>query len=82
LLAALAGAYAGYGAGSWLQLDAQLTDVLTLAAGALAAWTFLRLVRRADMTETILGSLSMTVCRSSETPGMCKGAASGPAYFN
>ena len=37
LLAALAGAYAGFVAGSELQLGSQMTDVLTLVAGGLAA---------------------------------------------
>lgn len=79
LLAGLAGAYAGYGAGSWLQLDPSVTDLLTLAAGGLAAWMFLRLIGRANTTETILKSLSMTACRRSETPDMCNGAKKAPA---
>ena len=82
LLAALAGAYAGYGAGAWLQLDPSMTDLLTLAAGGLAAWMFLRLIRRANTTETILKSLSVTACRCSETPNMCNRTAKTPAHPN
>jgi len=80
LLAALAGAYAGYGAGSWLQLDPHVIDLLTLAAGVLAAWVFLRLIRRANTTESILKSLSVTACHRSETPNMCLGATKTPVH--
>lgn len=82
LLAALAGAYAGFVAGSELQLGSQMTDVLTLVAGGLAAWIILRLLRRANMAESILKSLNMTVCRTSETPNMCHGTLDGSAHFN
>jgi len=82
LLAALAGAYAGFVAGSELQLGSQMTDVLTLVAGGLAAWIILRLLRRANMAESILKSLNMTVCRTSETPHMCHGTLDGTAHFN
>jgi len=78
LLAALAGAYAGNGVGSWLQLDPQTTDLMTLAAGIAAAWIFLRLIRRSNTTETILKSLRMTTCRYPETPDMCNGARNAP----
>lgn len=81
LLAALAGACSGYVAGSWLQLGPLMIDVLTLAAGGLAAWIFLRLIRRANTAETILKSLSMTVCLSPDTPDMCNGTARAPERF-
>ena len=82
LLAALAGAYAGFVAGSELQLGSQMTDVLTLVAGGLAAWVILRLLRRTNMAESVLKSLNMTVCRTSETPDMCQGTLDGTAHFN
>jgi len=82
LLAALAGAYAGYGAGTWLQLDPQMTDLLTLAVGGLAAWIILRLIRSANTTEAMLKSLGATVCLRSETPEMCHGASRPPEHFN
>jgi len=82
LLAGLAGAYAGYGAGSWLQLDPQMIDLLTFAAGGLAAWLFLRLISRANATETILKSLRVTACRCPERPDMCNGMAKTPAHPN
>jgi positive regulator of sigma E activity len=81
LLAALAGAYAGYGAGTWLQLSPLLLDTATLAAGVLAAWIFLRFIRSGKTTETILNSLSMTVCFPSDTPNMCNGTVNKPERF-
>jgi positive regulator of sigma E activity len=82
LLAALAGAYAGYGAGSWLQLDPLMTDLLTLAAGGLAAWIILRLNRSANTTEAMLESLGATACLRSATPDMCNGASRPPGQVN
>ena len=78
LLAALAGAYAGYSAGSWMQFGPLSIDALTLAAGVLAAWIFMRFIRSGKATETILDSLRMTVCFPSETPNMCNGRANKP----
>jgi positive regulator of sigma E activity len=80
LLAALAGAYAGYGAGSWLQWDPQMIDLATLAAGGLAGWLFLRLIRRSNTTETILKSLRVTACRLPDTPSLCNGSTKTPAH--
>ena len=59
-----------------------MTDLLTLAAGGLAAWLFLRLVRRTNASEAILKSLTMTACRCPETPDMCNGTAKTPAHPN
>ena len=78
LLAALTGAYAGYGAGSWSQSGPLLTDVLTLAGGCLAAWLFLRFVRHERTMQTLLDSLSVAVCSPSVTPGMCNDSAHKP----
>lgn len=78
LLAALAGAFAGYGAGIWAQSGPLLTDVLTLAGGGLAAWFFLRFIRRERTIQTLLESLSVAVCSPSGAPGMCNESAQKP----
>jgi hypothetical protein len=56
-----------------------MIDLLTLAAGGLAGWSFLRLIRRSNTTETILKSLRVTACRRPDTPGLCDGATKTPA---
>jgi len=81
LLAALAGAYAGYAAGSWFGLGPLATDMLTFAAGVLAASALLRSVRRANTAESILRSMSVTVCIRPDSPDMCNGTAKTPARF-
>lgn len=82
LLAAVAGAYAAYSAGVWLQLGPLPVDLLTLAGGGVAAWALLRINRRANATESILQSLHMTACQRSDTPDLCQGATKAPAHFN
>ncbi len=81
LLAALAGAFAGYGAGSWLQLSPLLLDMATLAAGGMAAWIFLRFIRSEKIAETVVNSLRMTVCFPSDTPNMCNVTPGKPERF-
>jgi positive regulator of sigma E activity len=81
LLATLAGAYAGYAAGSWLQLNPLLLDMATLAAGGLAAWIFLRFISSEKIAETVLNSLSLTVCFSADTPNMCNATPVKPERF-
>jgi positive regulator of sigma E activity len=73
LLAALAGAFAGYSAAAWMQLSPVVIDVVTLTSGVLLAWVVLRLISSRKAAETILNSLSMTVCVPSSTPNMCTG---------
>ncbi|MGA9572740.1 MAG: SoxR reducing system RseC family protein [Lysobacterales bacterium] len=80
LLAALAGAFAGYGAGVWLHLSALLIDALTLAGGGLAAFVLLQFINRGRTTETLLESLSMAVCSPSDTPDLCSGLAKKPGH--
>ena len=75
LLAALAGAIIGYMVGTGLQLIPVLIDVLTLAAGILAAWIIMRYNRTQTITTSILSSLDISVCFPSATPNMCSGTA-------
>jgi len=71
LLAALAGAYAGYGLGAWLQFGPGLVDVTTLCIGLLAGGFVLRLIKNRKNADTVLNSLQMTVYYPSATPDMC-----------
>jgi len=75
LLAALAGAFAGYALGTRFQLSPVLVDLLTLSAGILAAWFIMRLVRARSSMEIILNSLDITVCFPAATPNMCRSPA-------
>ena len=80
LLAALAGAYAGYSLGIQLQFTPVLIDVLTLTGGILAAWYIMRFFRSGKTSETILNSMHMTICLPSNTPDMCAGTMKNPKH--
>lgn len=80
LLAALAGACAGYGLGSWLQLGPVSIDVITLTGGVFATWLVMRFIRGRKTTATILKALDMTVCLPSSTPNLCTGAEKTPEH--
>ena len=71
LLAALAGAFAGYSLGVWLQFGPGLIDTLTFIAGILAAWLVMRLIRSRGTAGNVLSSLNITLCFPSATPNMC-----------
>jgi len=71
LLSALAGAYAGYIMGVWLQFGLVMVDVATLTGGILAAWLVLRFFKSRKTAEVILNSLDTTICLPSNTPNMC-----------
>lgn len=78
LLAALAGALAGYGVGASFQFRPGFIDAVTLSGGLLAAWFMMRYIRSRNTPETILNSLEMTVCFPSVTPNMCSGSVNKP----
>lgn len=78
LLAALAGAFAGYVVGVSLQFRPVYIDAATLSGGLLAAWFITGYIRSRNTPETILNSLDMTVCFPSATPNMCSGIVSKP----
>ncbi len=81
LLAALAGAWSGFGLGSWLQFGPLLIDVSTLLGGLLAGVLVMRLNKSQEMTDTILNSLNTTVYFSSATPNMCNSSLERPEQF-
>jgi sigma-E factor negative regulatory protein RseC len=80
LIAALAGALAGYSLTSWAGLQALAIDAATLSGGVLAAWVTMRFFRSRDTAETILNSLHMTICNPSNTPNMCTGMVKKPEH--
>lgn len=82
LLAALAGALAGHGLGTWLKFGAGLTDAATLLGGILAAWLIIRFIRRLGTEDIFLSSLDMSVCFSSTTPNMCTGKVQKRSTIN
>ena len=71
LIAALAGAFVGYGLGSWLQLDPVLIDVATLGCGLLAGAYLMRVFKDRNNSKMVLNSLHMTICYPAVTPDMC-----------
>ena len=77
LLAALVGAFAGYGLADRLQAGPGLTDAVTLAGGLFGGFLALRFSRRGGKVDNVFNSLETTVCYSSETPDMCSKLKSG-----
>lgn len=73
LLAALIGAFAGYGIGAWFQFEGALLDAATLIGGILAGVGAMRVLKRQKSTRLVLDSLQMAVCYPSPTPNMCSG---------
>ncbi len=71
LLAALAGAFAGYAVAGWFQFEAFLLDLLTLLGGILVGGMAVQMLRKLKTTETALNSLQMAVYYPSATPNMC-----------
>jgi len=78
LLAALAGAFAGYGLGQWLQFGPVLIDAVTLIGGLLFAWLVTRFINKRKTADAILNSLSAKVYYPSATPHMCTGTVEEP----
>ena len=71
LLAALAGAFAGHGLGTWLAVGSGLIDLAALSGGLLAGVFVMRLIKNRRNTESVLNSLQATVYYPSATPNMC-----------
>ena len=71
LLAALAGAFAGHGLGTWLAVGPALIDVAALSGGLLAGGLLMRLIKNRRNTAAVLNSLQTTVYYPSATPNMC-----------
>lgn len=81
LLAALAGAYAGYSLGTWLEFGPALVDAGTLAIGLLAGIVITHFLRNRKNEDAILGSLKRTLYYPSDTPNMCNTKLKKPARF-
>lgn len=73
LLAALAGAFAGHGIGSWLQLGPAWIDMATLGCGLLGGAYLMRVMKGRKYPDMALESLHMAVCYPAETPNICSG---------
>ena len=71
LLAALAGAFAGHGLGTWLAVGPALIDVAALSGGLLAGGLLMRLIKNRRNTTAVLSSLQTTVYYPSATPNIC-----------
>ena len=71
LLGALAGAYAGFSLGSWLQFGPLLVDAGTLTLGLIAGIVVTVLGNNRKTGDAILGSLNTTLYFPSVTPNMC-----------
>ncbi|NOR19346.1 MAG: hypothetical protein GQ538_04590 [Xanthomonadales bacterium] len=71
LLAALAGAFAGYQFGIWAGVSPGLVDLTTLVGGLLAGGLLLRSLKKGDNTGAFLKLLHTTVYSPSATPNMC-----------
>jgi len=71
LLAALAGALAGYSLGTWLNFGLVMVDTATLGCGLLAGGFVMRLIKNRKNSDVILDSLQVTVCFPSANPNMC-----------
>lgn len=71
LLAALSGAFAGYGLGSWFQLGALWLDAVTLIGGTLAGGMVVRVLKTRKSADSVLNSLQIAVYYPSATPDMC-----------
>jgi len=78
LLAALAGAFAGHGLGTWLQLGPGLIDASALFGGVLAGGLLMRIIKKRGSADTVLSALHTTVYYPSATPGMCSSAVKEP----
>ncbi len=71
LLAAFAGAFAGYGLSTWLQFGPGRTDLGTLLGGLLASGLLVRMMKHRKTADIVLNALQTTVYFPSTTPNMC-----------
>lgn len=71
LVVALGGAFAGYGLATRFGLEGLSLDIMTLAGGLLSAAWLIRLLKKRNTAEAMLGAMRMAVYYPSATPGMC-----------
>lgn len=81
LLAALAGAYVGYGLSTWLEFGSAMVDAGTLAIGLMAGFFVAGLAKNRKNEDVILGSLRTTLYYPSVTPNMCNTTVKKPDQF-
>jgi len=74
LIAALCGAFAGFGLALQLGFEALPLDVMTLAGGLLTAALVMRVIRGRKLEDSMLAAMHMAVCYPSATPGTCSKA--------
>lgn len=74
LISALLGAFTGHGLGVWLQFSPLMTDAVTLAGGVLLAWLCVSFFRHRTSANTIMNSMDMTICHTSNQTDMCQGS--------
>jgi positive regulator of sigma E activity len=77
LLAALVGAFAGYGLSTWLKFGPEMIDLSTLIGGLLMGGFIMRLIRNRTNTGAIVNSLRTTLYYPSVTPNMCNKNSQG-----
>ena len=82
LLAALAGALAGHGLGTWLGFGKGPVDGITLLGGILAAWLSIRLTRRLGIAHIFMNSMNISICFPSTTPNICTGKVQKQSTIN
>ncbi len=82
LMAALGGAFGGYGLGTWLGFTLVLIDAFTLTGGVLAAWLVMRYFSNRTAGKGVLNSLDVSICLSSKTPNMCTGTVKSPDHHH
>lgn len=81
LLAALAGAFAGHGLATWLQLGPGSIDTLTLLVGLLSGAFVMRYLKRQGNAASVLKSLDTMIYYPAEMAGMCSGAVKDTQKF-
>jgi positive regulator of sigma E activity len=78
LLAALAGAFAGYELSIWLQFGPGLIDAGTLVGGLVAGGFVMRVLNNRNNKDAVLNFLQTTVYYPSQTPNMCSNTMEEP----
>jgi sigma-E factor negative regulatory protein RseC len=73
LLAALGGAFAGFGMSTWLQLGPMLIDLGTLTGALFFGWVTVKSLKSRAGSDNFLKSLHATCYSPSTTPEMCNG---------
>ena len=81
LLAALAGAYAGYSLSTWFEFGPVMVDAGTLVTGLIAGFFVTGFARNRKNEGAILGSLRATLYYPSVTPNMCNATVKKPVQF-